>query len=1181
MRDSQPGMRALGTGSNGPDVDPAARILRLWQTEEYPDLDRFLAEAAPLSPAEFADVLRVDQRYRWESGERTSAEHYLTRYPNLLDDPESAVDFVYAELLLREQHGEDYELETFVRRFPGLAETLRQQIVLHQALRAGPPTAAAVKRPRTANPIDRNQTCGQFEIVRAIGRGGAGIVYEARQPNVNRRVALKMLSAGAHADPEQLVRFRAEAEAVGRLQHPNIVQIYEAGQWEGCPYLALEFVHGGSLRSRLNGAPQSPQASATLIETLARAMHAAHLAGVVHRDLKPANILFSGAPPSGNEGRPHGISWSADEVPKIADFGLAKAVSGPDDDAEALTQTGDLLGTPSYMSPEQASGHRDQIGPTTDVYGLGAILYELLTGRPPFQGVTVVEVLQHVLLEDPVSPARLQPRLPRDLEIICLKCLQKQPARRYATALDLADDLRRFVAGEPIQARPTPRLARLGRWCRRNPVLAGLGGLIGVLAAALIVGSLAATVRLQKAAGERLAEARLAEARAVRLENRLGRREKIRTLLAEAARLRPSAEARNEAVAGMALFDLPQRDYGPIVTLDKGWLDFDGGLARYARTGRDGRITVARLSDGVEICRLPEPAANDAFRLSPDGQYLAVRSVETGTLDFWSLHDAQPRLIYQDHSHASYALGAFDFSGDSRLIAVGRPDGTVSIRSVPPGPFLQEWKHDSVPHHIAFRPHHSQIAVAGLDAVQIRDYETGRLLVRLEGSSGATWVAWHPAGQRLATVDNDQGISLWEPDERRRALTLRGPSAGATTLRFNSSGTLLCSQAWDEVLRFWDPIGGDLLFAARTETAPPLRGASDRDAWAGILAGGQVQVWQADEHEVYHRLTCEAAAGEGFVHLAISPAGPGRNRLLAVVMEQAVRLWDLDSRRMVGVLPRRSVKRVAFDATGALWTSTTAEIIRWPMDQSGAESDEIACGPPLTIVRHGANGDFELAPDGRTLAAGGTAGAFVWPADHPDTVQWLQGHVDPRYVALSPDGRLVATGSQTAALVKVWDAQTAALVREIGLGSSRVDFSSDGDRLLTTDGGLALWSVNGWEKTWQGAGQSFSAIAVAPGGRTVAVETGAGVIVLYETQSGREIARLTDPNGHRQVEFAFSPDQRYLAGITYDFKHLCLWDLSEIGDRLQELGLAWDWPPARSDSARSGSPPTGGTRPLS
>src|SRR5262245_18839615 len=303
MRDSHPEMRPLPAATQDLDLDPPARLLRLRQAKEYPDLDRFLAEAAPLSAAEFAAVLSVDQRSRWEAGERTSAEHYLTRYPNLLDDPESALDFVYAELLLREQHGEDCGLETFVRRFPGLEETLPQQIILHQALQAELATAAAVQRPRTAKPIDRNRTCGQFEIVREIGRGGAGVVYEARQPNVNRRVALKMLTAGAHAGPEQLVRFRAEAEAVGRLQHPNIVQIYEAGQQEGCPYLALEFVSGGSLRSRLNGAPQSPQASATLIETLARTIHAAHLSGVVHRDLKPANILFSGAPLSGNEGR--------------------------------------------------------------------------------------------------------------------------------------------------------------------------------------------------------------------------------------------------------------------------------------------------------------------------------------------------------------------------------------------------------------------------------------------------------------------------------------------------------------------------------------------------------------------------------------------------------------------------------------------------------------------------------------------------------------------------------------------------------------------------------------------------------------------------------------------------------------------------------------------------------------
>jgi serine/threonine protein kinase len=263
-----------------------------------------------------------------------------------------------------------------------------------------------------------------------------GVVYKARQKGLNRLVALKMLRAGLDAEPRELARFRAEAEAVARLQHPNIVQIHEIGEAAGRPYFCLELVDGGSLADRLRGQMVRPEEAAGLIEVLAQAMHAAHQRGLVHRDLKPGNILLTAA-----------------GTPKVADFGLAKQL----DRNLAHTQSGAVLGTPSYMAPEQAAGRSREIGPTTDVYALGAILYEMLTGRPPFKGESLMETLDQVRWQPPVPPGRIQPGVPEDLEAICLKCLEKDRADRYATAALLAEDLRRFLAGQTVQAPAVPR----------------------------------------------------------------------------------------------------------------------------------------------------------------------------------------------------------------------------------------------------------------------------------------------------------------------------------------------------------------------------------------------------------------------------------------------------------------------------------------------------------------------------------------------------------------------------------------------------------------------------------------------------------------------------------------------------------------------------------------------------
>ncbi len=352
-----------------------------------------------------------------------------------------------------------------------------------------------------------------------------GVVYKARQVRLNRPCALKMILAGAHATPEAIVRFLGEAEAIAKLQHRHIVQIYAIGEAGGLPFFELEYLPGGGLEKRLDGTPWVPKRAARLVEILARAMAEAHRLGIVHRDLKPANILVA-----------------ADGTPKITDFGLAKAVGSESD----LTQSNAIMGSPSYMAPEQAGGYTKQAGPAADIYAMGAVLYELLTGRPPFRGATLLETIEQVKSTEPVPPSRLVPKLPLDIETICLKCLEKDPEKRYETAQALAEDLKHFKADEPILARPIGRAERTWRWCRRNRLVAGLAGGIAL---AMVLGTIVATYFAYRATrGEHLASQKATEAKAnadqAQEQTQLA---KVAAEKAIAAARRADLEARNAA----------------------------------------------------------------------------------------------------------------------------------------------------------------------------------------------------------------------------------------------------------------------------------------------------------------------------------------------------------------------------------------------------------------------------------------------------------------------------------------------------------------------------------------------------------------------------------------------------------------------------------------------------------
>jgi tetratricopeptide (TPR) repeat protein len=429
--------------------------------------------------------LRFDQRRRWQAGERVTVETYLEQEPGLNADPDAVLELICNEMVLREEAGAPPSLEEYLERFPQHAAELRIQFEVHQLLEASPTSGGAGGEegvtawlPAAAPPLAPGASLPGYEILGELGRGGMGVVYRARHLALKRVVALKVILAGTHAGARERAGFHAEAEAVARLQHPNIVQIYDIAEHNGLPYFSLELVDGHSLEHCAGGKQLPVNEAAQIIQTLARAIHYAHQQGVIHRDLKPSNILLSG------EG-----------TPKITDFGVAKLL----DATSGRTRTGDFIGTPHYMAPEQAAGKSRDMGPAADVYALGAILYQLLTGRTPFQGNSVLEVLEQVRSREPAPPSHLQAKVPRDLDTICLKCLEKSPQARYTSAHDLAEDLGRFLAGEPIRARPPGWWERLGKWSRRHRTAAALVGVSGAALVSLLLLGLWYTTRLDAA----------------------------------------------------------------------------------------------------------------------------------------------------------------------------------------------------------------------------------------------------------------------------------------------------------------------------------------------------------------------------------------------------------------------------------------------------------------------------------------------------------------------------------------------------------------------------------------------------------------------------------------------------------------------------------------------------------
>lgn len=468
----------------------------------------------------------IDRRLR--AGEDCRSEEILAASPDLAADSESTLELVYTEFAVRDELGMKPSPEAWYARFPSIRSELQALFEVHQcvcdtALIQSAGSVAdqpAVVNPATAVDGRPRLTVGPHEILCEIGRGGMGVVYQARRLGLNRIVAVKMLLGIDHATPQQVQRFRDECEAVARLQHPNIVQIFEMGEQDGHPYFSLEFVDGGGLDQLLARSLPTSREAAQLVETLAMAIGYAHERGIVHRDLKPANVLLQRTIPLRKPVETELPATLSESVPKITDFGLAKQLAETD---AGQTRSGTIIGTPGYMAPEQADGRKHQIGPAADIHALGAILYEMLVGKPPFQADALWETLERVRTRQPSFPAEFQWRVPRDLQTICLKCLEKEPSQRYRTAQSLAEDLRRFLNHETILARRADSVERFARWCRRKPLVASL---MGALIIALFLGVVGVTGQWRRA--ERLAEVALEHRDAAKVERNVAISERKR-----------------------------------------------------------------------------------------------------------------------------------------------------------------------------------------------------------------------------------------------------------------------------------------------------------------------------------------------------------------------------------------------------------------------------------------------------------------------------------------------------------------------------------------------------------------------------------------------------------------------------------------------------------------------------
>ncbi len=1005
-----------------------------------------------------------------------------------------------------------------------------------------PPVAGAREEP----PPGFLPCVSGYEVLAEIARGGMGVVYKARHLKLNRVVALKMVLAGNLASTAELQRFRAEAEAAAHLDHPNIVPIYEVGEQQGQPFFSMKLVEGGNLvqwqagRKKDAGRAADPRAAARMLATIARAVHHAHQRGVLHRDLKPANILLDA------EGRPH-----------VADFGLAKLLEG----GPGLTRSGAVMGTPLYMAPEQAAGEQS-LTVAADVYSLGAVLYFLLTSRPPFQADSDWKTVQLVQDKDrePASPSSVNPQVPRDLEVICLKCLRKPAEKRYASAAALADDLDRFDRGEPIEARPAPRWERAVKAVRRRPA-AAIAVLLLVTAA--VGGPWAVLWYLHQRDQVAFANER------TRLQEQ------------------DTAAAKERERVGHYFENISLADRlflgGNVVraeqVLDECPTDLRDWEWRYLRRRCGGYVTSTERTNHVS-----------GLALSPDGKCLASAHHD-GRVRLWIVNETNLVTDKTLFGHSGVGFRGIAFHPQGRLLASAGNDGIVCVWDITTGEErLSLSGHQGRVNGVAFSPDGQFIASAGEDKT-VRGWKIdGAPAFCLTGHTVPVFaVAFHPGSRSLTSVAGDRHgpgeLKTWDVEQRSVTSSIPNNRHGysclalspdgrqlavgehsvdrrlddPTNIRFvdvaknlpvlsfpahiteigavaySPDGRRLASVSSDCTVRVWDPETGKITLVLReTSGVEGLAFSADNRRLFTGNHRGEIHVWDL-RHEQGCRNIEPSPARKAVNAVTFS----GDSRLFATAnSEDTFTVWDARTSEPIFSGVHRGFKRRVFcvalnhDCTRAATASQQESVKLW----------DIAARKELGDLPHPDVLCVAFSPDGKRIASAGKDGKIrLWDTETREELYVLLGHsLEVRSLAFNSDGLRLASCSIDCT-AKIWDLSTRQIVRTFSHPSevNGIAFSPDG-RLLVTgtgddDARVRTWNTDSGRevRVFKGHTTKVTGVAFAPNGKRLASVGDDKTVKVWETDTGREILSFTSHRGGT-TGIAFSPDGAWLATSSWE-----------------------------------------------
>lgn len=960
----------------------------------------------------------------------------------------------------------------------------------------------------------------EYELLKEVGRGGMGVVFKARHVRLNRVVALKMIRGGALANSEELQRFEKEAAAAAQLQHPNIVALYEVSNYNQQPFLSMEYIGGTSLAERLSMGPLSGRRAAEYLEITARAVHYAHSRGIVHRDLKPANVLLD-----------------ENDQPKVTDFGLAKQMQTTSDQ----TRTGAILGTPSYMSPEQAAGTKD-ISPASDVYSLGAILYELITGKPPFCGETPLKTLNLVAEQDPIPPRVLTPSVDRDLETICLKCLEKSPARRYSSAESLADDLHRYLQGEPITARRVGWIGRGVKWVRRNQAIAGM----------IAVGLLLVTFFIAYAWYETYQERELRE-NAVRANEVAENRLKAMRHLLYLSEMRQAQQAMRRADV-----DAARR------LLVKPWHDGQTDLRDWEWYFLKDRLT-SRLAFGAHH--------DHAFAVAyqPDGQEIASAGGQfnkPGEIKIWNARNGNLLQTLTGHTDAITAIA---YHPTKRWLASSSYDNTVRLWDLDAGKEIVTLRgHDRPVRHVAFSPKGERLASASHDlTVRVWDYERYRAeepnenVIVLKGhAKTATSVAFHPNGELLASGSQDKTIRIWDLANDKLLKELSAHKGEVASLVYSADGKMLVSGGGagnqrGEVI-FWNAEKGTIHAERRGLTDRILHLAMSRDGKvAAAGADGIMRVWQEEATEALsYRADPQTVAGVAFSRDGFTLVSAGQSGRIS--------LWNSSagSESLTLTTQNDAMETVAFSPVGPYLASAGGPrgVVRvWNLEHPMQ---------PIPLRGHEKSVHcVAFSPDGRFVASGGADHTVriteFLHADRKPVV--LQGHKGAvKAIAYHPSGEFLVSADEDDS-IRVWNANTGAFIKELKghiNGILCLAFSPDGNWLASggydKDNAIRLWNFknNASPILLTGHTGSINSLSFSPDSLMLASASSDKSIRVWDVAKQKEDFKLEGSPGKVQ-SLAYHPGGRRLVSIGQD-RMIRLWDIvtrQEILEFEEHVGI--------------------------